>query len=111
MSPSNYLVLLLKKYIWCNKFKEIKNLSIVGFKNYLGYALSDIKLIYELKNYSAAFHVWSDILVLVSGIDPDDPNHAPAVQHLLVPAGQARDPNASLPQAQLLPPDQEDDGS
>ena len=65
-SPDNYLVLLLKKYIWITKFKEGTNLSIVGFKNYLGYALSDLKLLYEQKNKPADFNVWNDIYALVN---------------------------------------------
>ena len=115
-SSSNYLVLILKKPIWSNKFKEIKNLSIVGFKNYLGYTLSDLKLLYDFKNKSAAFNVWNDLLVLVPEADTDkqaDHGHLlppPRVQHLLVPAGQARDPHDHLSQAQLIPPDQEDAG-
>ena len=70
-SPSNYLVLILKKYIWSNKFKEIKNLLIFRLKIYLGYTLSDLKLIYDLKNKSAAFNVWNDLLVLVPEADTD----------------------------------------
>ena len=34
-TPANYLTLLLKKFIWKNKFKNEINLSQVGFKNYL----------------------------------------------------------------------------
>ena len=115
-SPSNYLVLILKKYIWSNKFKEIKNLLIFRLKIYLGYTLSDLQLIYDLKNKSAAFNVWNDLLVLVPEADTNkqaDHGHLlppPRVQHLLVPAGQARDPHAHLPQAQLIPPDQENAG-
>ena len=38
---------------------------MVGFKNYLKTVLYDLKIIYELKNNSAEFHVWNDLLGLL----------------------------------------------
>ena len=54
-TPANYLTLWLKKFIWKNKFKNEINLSVVGFKNYLSFVLSDLKKLYELKNNPAWF--------------------------------------------------------
>ena len=59
-TPSNYLILHLKKYIWKSKFQQTNNLSLVGFKNYFGNVLDDLKMLYELENNSAEFHVWND---------------------------------------------------
>ena len=79
-TPSNYLVLHLKKFIWNAKFKTPINLSMVGFKNYFKNILFDLKLIYELKNKSAEFHVWNDLLALL-----------PAGDHLVQPPPQLHD--------------------
>ena len=79
-TPSNYLILHLKKFIWNAKFKTPINLSMVGFKNYFKTILFDLKLIYDLKNKSAEFHVWNDLLALL-----------PAGDHLVQPPPQLHD--------------------
>ena len=64
-TPSNYLILHLQKYIWKSKFQQTNNLSLVGFKNYFGNVLNDLKMLYDLINNSAEFHVWNNLLDLL----------------------------------------------
>ena len=100
-TPCNYLVLFLKKFIWSSKFKTNINLSLVGFKNYLKYVLFDLKLLYELKNKSAEFNVWNDLLALLPAADPlqaDQDGLLPAqVSDLLLPASPPRNTQTNLP--------------
>jgi hypothetical protein len=79
-APRNYLVLLLKKFIWSCKFKCLRNLSIVGFKNYLAYALCDLKNLYHLKNKTAEFNAWNDLFVLLPAATPQEHDGLPATQ-------------------------------
>ena len=79
-APENYLVLLLKKFIWSCKFKCLRNLSIVGFKNYLAYALCDLKSLYLLKNKAAEFNVWNDLFVLLPVGAQQEHDGLPATQ-------------------------------
>ena len=44
----NFLSLLIKRFIWQNKFRNI-NLSLNGLKNAWKVALNELKIIYELK--------------------------------------------------------------
>ena len=71
-SPKNYLILWLKKYIWKCKFKDDRNLSVMGFKNYLFQVLSDLKKLYEIKNKPANFDEWNNLYVL---LEPDAVDH------------------------------------
>ena len=47
-SPKNYIILVLKKYIWLTKFKSNK-LSMVGFKNLLKVYVTDLKSVFVIK--------------------------------------------------------------
>ena len=58
--PKNYLVLVLKKFIWTSKFK-FGNLSFVGFKFYLKSVLSDLKVLYNLQKKENNFDVWNNL--------------------------------------------------
>ena len=46
--PKNYLMLVLKRFIWISKFKT-GVLSIVGFKNHLKSVLRELKVLYNLQ--------------------------------------------------------------
>ena len=83
----NYLVLSLKKFIWSCKFKNVSNLSIVGFKNYFGYVLNDLRKLYDLKNKHADFYVRNDLLNLFPAAAPQVQDGQPATQvhDLLLP--------------------------
>ena len=78
-TPSNYLVLWLKKFIWKNKFKNEINLSVAGFKNYLLFVLRDLKKIYNLKNKPAQFSEWNDLFILLEADNHEDHRHGPQV--------------------------------
>ena len=113
-TPRNYLVLILKKFIWSSKFKSVGYLSIVGFKNYLGIVLCDLKLLYDIKGKSAEFNMWNDLLILVQAADRDhlqDGRPPAPLQPLLLPATQAGHSQTNLPPAQLLSPGQDSSGS
>ena len=58
--PNNYLVLVLKCFIWISKFKT-GTLSIVGFKNHLKSVLRDLKVLYNLQNKHNNFDVFNDL--------------------------------------------------
>ena len=58
--PKNYLVLVVKKFIWNSKFKN-GTLSIVGFKKYLKSVLSDLKVLFVLQNKNNKFNEWNDL--------------------------------------------------
>ena len=84
-TPSNYLVLHLKKYIWRIKFQPPYNLSLVGFKNYFVNVLNDLKLFYELSNNSAEFYAWNGLLELLPAVhlaDTDALHHHHPRQHV-----------------------------
>ena len=85
-TPRNYLTLVLKKYIWNCKFKSERNLSIVGFKNFLVYFLNDLKKMNEFSNDPANLNEWNDLFVFVE--DPAIRDHhapTPAQVHALLP--------------------------
>ena len=62
--PKNYLVLTIKRFIWISKFNS-GLLSIVRFKTHLRSVLSDLKVLYDLKNISNSFNVWNDIFSIL----------------------------------------------
>ena len=84
-TPRNYLILWLKKFIWNCKFKGVENLSIAGFKNFLLYAVRDLKRLYEIKESPASFNKWDNLYVLLEADRDDGPPHT-QVQHLLIQA-------------------------
>ena len=53
--PKNYLVLVLKQFIWISKFKT-GVLSIVGFTNHLKSVLRELKVLYNLQNKNHIFY-------------------------------------------------------
>ena len=55
--PKNFLSLLIKRFIWQTKFRNI-NLSLNGLKNALKVALNELKIIYELKEKNSLFNEW-----------------------------------------------------
>ena len=79
-TPRNYLTLVVKKYIWNCKFKTERNLSIVGFKNFLVYFLNDLKKMYEFTNNPANINEWNDLFVLVADPAPQDQHGQPPAQ-------------------------------
>ena len=85
-SPKNYITLALKKFIWINKFKIEVNLSIVGFVNYFTCMLKDLKRLYDLKEKSAEFNVWGNLLVLfpVADLEVHHGQPPPQVPHMLL---------------------------
>ena len=94
-TPQNYLILWIKKFIWKCKFKENRNLSMMGFKNYLSQVLRDLKSLYEIKNKPANFAEWNDLYVLLepAAVDHDGLQlqlqpQVPRVQDLLLQADQ-----------------------
>ena len=99
-TPSNYLVLWLKKFIWSKKFKTEVNLSVAGFKNYLLYALKDLKKIYDIKNNPAKFYEWNDLFILLEPDNHEDPRHGLQVQQvhdLLIQAADQQGPHLPPP--------------
>ena len=64
-TPSNYLILHIKRFIWCSKFNS-QSLSLVGFKSYFKNVLKELKILYKLteKNISD-FDVWKPLLSLI----------------------------------------------
>ena len=56
-SPENYLSLHLKKFIWSSKFKS-KTLSLLGFKRYFKYILTENKVLCEIRGKKDEFNVW-----------------------------------------------------
>ena len=56
--PKNYLCLIIKRFIWISKFNS-GELSIVRFKTYLKSVLSDLQVLYDLKNKPNYFNVWN----------------------------------------------------
>ena len=48
-SLKNYTILVTKKYIWQTKFKNV-NLTMVGFKNMLKSFVSDMILVFKIRN-------------------------------------------------------------
>ena len=85
-SPKNYITLALKKFIWINKFKMEVNLSIVGFVNYFTCMLKDLKRLYDLKEKSAEFNVWGNLLVLfpVADLEVHHGQPPPQVPNMLL---------------------------
>ena len=106
--PKNYLVLTIKRFIWISKFNP-GSLSIVRFKTHLKSVLSDLKVLYDLKNTLNKFNVWNDIFSILwpdscdwhGDVQTPTPSHPeqdyPAVLHLLIQAAEAGDARAGLP--------------
>ena len=59
----------MKKIIWNCKFKGTGNLSTEGFKNFLLFALRDLKKMYELRNSPAMFNEWDNLYLLLEADD------------------------------------------
>ena len=59
-SPKNYICLVLKKYIWRNKFKSA-TLTLVGFKSQLKSYLCDLKYVFEFRSMPNQFNEWNDV--------------------------------------------------
>ena len=66
--PRNYLPLLIKKYVWKNKFLNA-TLHLNGFRNFLKDCLKELKIIYELKDKISLFNEW---LLLYSNLCQED---------------------------------------
>ena len=90
-TPRNYLTLVVKKYIWNCKFKTERNLSIVGFKNFLAYFLNDLIKMYEFTNNPANLNEWNDLFVLVADPVTRD-HHGPPPSQVLALLPQAVPP-------------------
>ena len=63
-SPKNYIILALKKYIWQTKFRS-KNLSMVGFKNQLKVCITDLKIVFVLKDKPELVKVWDTLAAML----------------------------------------------
>ena len=59
--PSNFVSLVLKKYIWKSKFRSA-NLSLVGFISLLKVYLCDLKYFFSFKNMPELFNEWNTLL-------------------------------------------------
>ena len=55
--PNNHICLMLKRYIWVNKFKDCR-LTISGFLRHLKKSVDDLKYIFELKNEDKKYIPW-----------------------------------------------------
>ena len=62
--PKNYLVLVLKQFIWISKFKT-GVLSIVGFTNHLKSVLRELKVLYNLQNKNNNLNVFNDLFSIL----------------------------------------------
>ena len=63
MDPENLIVLVMKGYIWCTKFRKLcPNLS--DFKIYLKFILENLKLVHDLNNNYNLFSEHFDIIYL-----------------------------------------------
>ena len=58
--PKNYISILLKKFIWSNKFHDC-HLSLVRFKGLLKVHVLDLKYIFRMKNEDNKFEKWKPI--------------------------------------------------
>ena len=58
--PQNFISLLIKKYIWINKFKNA-NLSMASFKNLMKTYVSDLKHICTIKTMPERFTEWNAV--------------------------------------------------
>ena len=58
--PLNLIALLLKRYIWCSKFKD-KSVSFIAFKNKLQLYAIDLVTILKHKNKLDYALIWDDI--------------------------------------------------
>ena len=56
-APENYLSLHLKKFIWSSKFKH-NSLTLLGFKRYFKYILTETKVLHEIRGEKDDFKVW-----------------------------------------------------
>ena len=63
-SPKNYIMMVLKKYIWQNKFKS-NNLSMVGFKNLLKVCITDLKVLCVIKSKPELVVEWDTLATLL----------------------------------------------
>ena len=67
-SQNNYLVLLIKQYIWKSRFGHNGYLSLGIFKEFLKGKLSEIKEVYNFYNENISFNKW---LILFSDLVQD----------------------------------------
>ena len=63
-TPSNYLILHIKRFIWCSKFNT-QSLSLVGFRNYFSNVLNELKIMYKLREKINDFDVWKPLMNLL----------------------------------------------
>ena len=60
--PKNYMLLIFKRYVWINKFKNC-NLTMDGFKGFLKSYVVDLKYIFELKKEAPKLAEWNAIII------------------------------------------------
>ena len=64
-SLENTLILLVKKYIWCSKFKDSIP-TLIGFKNVLKYYLNSLSVTYEILGNSVQFdEIWGRLYYIL----------------------------------------------
>ena len=63
-SPKNYIILIIKKYIWITKFRS-KILNLVTFKSLLKSFLDDLKYMFDVKGMPEIFDEWNTIYDLL----------------------------------------------
>ena len=63
-SPKNYIILIIKKYIWITKFRS-KVLNLVTFKSLLKSFLDDLKYMFAVKGMPEIFDEWNTIYDLL----------------------------------------------
>ena len=102
--PTNYLSLLIKKYIWQNKFRNAI-LNIVGIKGYLKSCIGELEIIVQIKDKAEQFDEWIIVYNDLCSADPLPDHHVQArpanVQPLLLPPGHPRPQGAGVPPPQL----------
>ena len=59
-SPKNYIILVVKRYIWITKFKT-KHLMLIVFKSLLKSYICDLKRIFEIQKKPEKFNEWSAV--------------------------------------------------
>ena len=103
--PTNYLSLLIKRFIWKTKFKNAI-LNIVGLKNHLKMYLRDLKNIYEKKEKALKFNEWIPLYSDLCQVDQNAEHHVQAqpspVRHLLLHAVAPLHQDPRVPPAQLF---------
>ena len=63
-SPKNFIILIMKKYIWLTKFRT-GVLNLVAFKSLLKSFVDDLKYIFDMKNTPEMFNEWNMIYNLL----------------------------------------------